>query len=327
VLPDGEERRDTWNDRLEGTVAKDVTIPKEAIAGASTILVKIYPGLFSQAVEGLDSMLRMPFGCFEQTSSVTYPNVLVMDYMKSTKKITPEIQMKAEQYINVGYQRLLSFEVKGGGFSWFGDAPAHKVLTAYGLMEFRDMSRVHEVDENVIVRTQNWLAGLQQQDGTWERDEGGIAEGIINRQTDTLRVTAYIAWALAESGYEGPALERALNYVNEYWRQAKDPYALAVVANGYLTAMPDSKAAGEAVDALAKLAVVEDKVGYWKSAGPTFTSAQNGTADLETTALATYALVKSGRHVDLTNKAITYLIRSKDSFGTWQTTQATVCGR
>ncbi|MCJ7823213.1 MAG: hypothetical protein MUQ26_09100, partial [Armatimonadetes bacterium] len=245
-------------------------------------------------------------------------------YMKSTKKITPEIQMKAVQYINVGYQRLLSFEVKGGGFSWFGDPPAHKVLTAYGLMEFRDMSRVHEVDENVIVRTQNWLAGLQQKDGSWERDEGGIAEGIINRQTDTLRVTAYIAWALAESGYKGPALERALNYVNEYWRQAKDPYALAVVANAYLTAMPDSKAARDAVDALAKLAVVDDKVAYWKSAGPTFTSAQNGTADLETTALATYALVKSGRQVDLTNKAITYLIQSKDSFGTWQTTQATV---
>ncbi|UCC69432.1 MAG: hypothetical protein JSV79_05840, partial [Armatimonadota bacterium] len=324
VLPDGEERRDTWNDRLQGTVAKRVTIPKEAIPGASTILVKIYPGLFSQAVEGLDSMLRMPFGCFEQTSSVTYPNVLVMDYMKSTKKITPEIQMKAEQYINVGYQRLLSFEVDGGGFSWFGNPPAHKVLTSYGLLEFRDMSQVHEVDENLIVRTQNWLAGLQKKDGTWERDEGGIAEGIINRQTDTLRVTAYIAWALAESGYQGPAVQRALTYLESNWHEAEDSYALAVIANALLSAAPDSAGAGWVVDALARLAIVEDDIAYWKPAGPTFTSAQDGAADLETTALATYALVKSGRHVGLTNKAITYLIRSKDSFGTWQTTQATV---
>jgi uncharacterized protein YfaS (alpha-2-macroglobulin family) len=198
VLPDGEERRDTWNDRLDGTVHQQVTIPKEAIPDASTILVKIYPGLFSQAVEGLDALLRMPFGCFEQTSSVTYPNVLVLDYLKSAKMAKPETQMKAEQYINVGYQRLLSFEVKGegrlpgGGFSWFGDAPAHKVLTSYGLLEFRDMSRVHEVDENVITRTQNWLAGQQQKDGSWAPDQGGIAEGIINRQTDTLRGTAYI---------------------------------------------------------------------------------------------------------------------------------------
>jgi len=332
VLPDGEERRDTWNDRLDDTIEQRVTIPKDAIPDASTILVKIYPGLFSQAVEGLDALLRMPFGCFEQTSSVTYPNVLVLDYLKSTKQAKPEIQMKAEQYINVGYQRLLSFEVDGGGFSWFGNPPAHKVLTAYGLMEFRDMSRVHEVDENVIARTQNWLAGIQQKDGTWKRDEGGIAEGVINRQTDTLRVTAYITWALAESGYAGDSIPRAFGYLDKHWREAKDPYALAVIANAYLSgaAMGDRGSAdrtGTAQDvlaALAQAATVEDSVAYWKSEGPTFTSAKDGSADLETTALATYALVKSGRHIDLTNKAITYLIRSKDSFGTWQTTQATV---
>jgi uncharacterized protein YfaS (alpha-2-macroglobulin family) len=332
VLPDGEERRDTWNDRLEGTVEKTVTIPKEAIPDASTILVKIYPGLLSQAVEGLDSMLRMPFGCFEQTSSVTYPNVLVLDYLKSTHQAKPEIQMKAEQYINVGYQRLVSFEVKGGGFSWFGDAPAHKVLTAYGLLEFSDMRRVHEVDLNVISRTQNWLAGLQDKDGSWQPDKGGIAEGIINRQTDTLRTTAYIAWALAESGYPGDSAKRAIGYLDKHWREAKDPYALAVIANAYLSGggMADlgntylTDTTREVLAALAKMATVEDSVAYWRSAGPTFTSAQNGSADLETTALATYALVKSGRYVDLTNKAITYLIRSKDSFGTWQTTQATV---
>ena len=324
VLPDGEERRDTWNDRLEGEVEKSVSIPQQALPDASTILVKIYPGLFSQAVEGLDSMLRMPFGCFEQTSSVTYPNVLVLDYLKSTKQVKPEVQMKAEQYINVGYQRLLSFEVKGGGFSWFGDAPAHQVLTAYGLLEFRDMSRVHEVDEAVITRTQNWLAGRQQSDGSWPKDEGGIAEGIINRQTDTLRTTAYIVWALAESGYRGPARERGLQYLAANWRKANDPYALAVIANAYLSAKPDDKIVEEVLAALVKLAVVEEKVAYWRAQAPTFTSAQGGSADLETTALAVYVLVKSGRHVDLTNRALTYLIRAKDSFGTWQTTQATV---
>ena len=333
VLPDGEERRDTWNDRLDGTIEKTVTIPKEAIPDASTILVKIYPGLFSQAVEGLDALLRMPFGCFEQTSSVTYPNVLVLDYLKSTKQAKPELQMKAEQYINVGYQRLVSFEVKGGGFSWFGNAPAHRVLTAYGLLEFHDMSRVHEVDENVITRTQNWLVGLQEKDGSWEPDKGGIAEGIINRQTDTLRTTGYIAWALAESGYKGQALDRAFAYLDAHYMEARDAYALAVIANAYLSRsggyarMEDqlmSVSEGRVYDALVKLAVVEGKVAYWKSESPTFTSAQNGSADLETTALATYALVKHGHYVDLTNKAITYLIRSKDSFGTWQTTQATV---
>jgi len=232
--------------------------------------------------------------------------------------------MKAEQYINVGYQRLLSFEVKGGGFEWFGNAPAHKVLTSYGLLEFNDMSQVHAVDPAVIARTQKWLAGLQQKDGTWQKDQGGIAEGIINRQTDALRTTAYITWALAESGYKGPEVNLALNYLAEHWVDAKDPYALAVVANAFLSAKPDAPTGGDAIEALAKLAVVDDKSAFWKPTEPTFTSAQDKSADIETTALATYALVKSGRHVDLTNKAIAYLIRSKDSHGSWHTTQATV---
>ena len=57
-------------------------IPAEAIPGTQSLTVKIYPGVLSQVVEGLDSILRMPYGCFEQTSSTTYPNVLVLDYLQ-----------------------------------------------------------------------------------------------------------------------------------------------------------------------------------------------------------------------------------------------------
>ena len=43
-------------------------------------------------------------------------------------------------------------EVAGGGFSLFGQAPADRMLTAYGLMEFTDMARVHPVDEAIVDR-------------------------------------------------------------------------------------------------------------------------------------------------------------------------------
>jgi hypothetical protein len=73
--------------------------------------VRLYPGPLSQVIEGMDAILRMPGGCFEQTSSSTYPNVLALDYMKRTKKLTPEVHAKAEGFIANGYQRLLTFEV------------------------------------------------------------------------------------------------------------------------------------------------------------------------------------------------------------------------
>src|SRR5207253_5932416 len=142
----GREQSVVFNGRLESTAKHAVTFPATAIPDAEKIFVRLYPGPLSQVIEGMDSLLRMPFGCFEQTSSATYPNVLALDYMKRTKKVTPEVHAKAEGYIANGYQRLLTFEVPGGGFSWFGNAPANKILTAYGLMEFYEMSKVHDVD-------------------------------------------------------------------------------------------------------------------------------------------------------------------------------------
>ena len=62
VVPDGKEVRATVNDRLEKTTTTSVAIPPSAIPGSAKVLVKIYPGVFSQVVEGLDSLFHMPDG-------------------------------------------------------------------------------------------------------------------------------------------------------------------------------------------------------------------------------------------------------------------------
>src|SRR5437667_7685344 len=164
VIPNGREQNLVFNGRLETTVQHEVNFPTTSIPEASKIFVRLYPGPLSQVIEGMDSILSMPGGCFEQTSSSTYPNVLALDYMKRNKKSTPEVRAKAEGYIANGYQRLLTFEVPAGGFSWFGSAPANKILTAYGVMEFYDMSKVYDVDPKLVLRTQQWLAAQQQPD-------------------------------------------------------------------------------------------------------------------------------------------------------------------
>ena len=110
ILPDGKEFRFSKNGWIKEPVTSGLNIPANSIPGSYDMWVKIYPAMFSQLVEGLDSMLHMPYGCFEQTTSVTYPNIMVLDYMKTSGQITPDIQMKAEYYINLGYQRILGFE-------------------------------------------------------------------------------------------------------------------------------------------------------------------------------------------------------------------------
>jgi anti-sigma factor RsiW len=62
VEPDGKRFREAVSDWLEDGEEQVVAIPAAALPGASRIEVKVYPGPVSQVVEGLERILRMPFG-------------------------------------------------------------------------------------------------------------------------------------------------------------------------------------------------------------------------------------------------------------------------
>ncbi len=324
VIPNGREQNLIFNGRLESTAEHELAFPAASIAEASRIFVRLYPGPMSQVVEGMDAILRMPGGCFEQTSSSTYPNVLALDYMKRSKKLTPEVHAKAEGFIANGYQRLLTFEVPGGGFSWFGNAPANKILTAYGLMEFYDMSKVHDVDPKLISRTQQWLAIQQLEDGSWKPDTQFINEGATNRyNSDMLRITAYLAWALKDTGYQGPAVEKAKQFVEKHMTAKVDTYTLAVVANFAADYKDDREFTRQAIQMLVDARTEKDEQIWW-NAEETNVYASGPSAAVETTGLAVQALLKAGEASGTARKALAYIASKKDANGTWGTTQATI---
>jgi len=324
VVPNGREQSQVFNGRLESSVQHEVNFPADSIPDASKIFVRLYPGPLSQVIEGMDSILRMPNGCFEQTSSSTYPNVLAVDYMKRTKKLSPEVHAKAEGFIANGYQRLLTFEVPGGGFSWFGNAPANKILTAYGLMEFYDISHVHDVDPKLISRTQEWLAGQQQAEGSWKPDASFINEGATNRYTsDVLRITAYVAWSLENTGYQGPAVEKAKQFIEGHMNGNIDSYTLAVLANFAADYGKDRELANKTMQLLLDTRTEKEEQAWW-NAEETGVYATGASATVETTGLAVQALLKWGQASGTARKAITYIASKKDASGEWGTTQATI---
>lgn len=326
IVPNGKLFISTESDRLTKSFVKTIDIPEKAIPGASKILVTLYPGLFSQVVEGLDKILRMPSGCFEQTSATTYPNILVLDYLRRMEKITPEMEMTAETYINNGYQRLLTFEVSGGGFSWFGDAPANKLLTAFGLMEFKDMAKVHDIDPALIKRTQDWLVSMQESDGSWKPDESYLhAESWSRLQNSNILVTAYITWALLDTGYENrDVLEIAVKYIKEHYEEADDPYMLSVIANALAAYSPSDPVLKEVFDKLLDMKKEGDGTVYWESNLESITYSTGISSSIETTSMVACAMMKSDSNHDTVNKCITFLIKNKDSYGTWYSTQPTI---
>ena len=135
----------------------------------------------SFAIEGMDSILRMPSGCFEQVSSSLYPDIMVLEYLESlgSNDENDNLKTKAKDYINVGYQKLLTYEVPGepGGFSLYGRPKAETVLTAYGLMELKDLSKVYDIDEKVLKRMEKFLESQ-----TTKQNEFDLAQ--TNRDKD-----------------------------------------------------------------------------------------------------------------------------------------------
>jgi len=238
---------------------------------------------------------------------VTYPNVLVLQYLKKTQHLTPETQMKAERYIGLGYQRLLTFEAPGGGFSLFGRPPASVNLTAYGLLQFSDMAQVYNVDPALLERTSAWLRGQQRADGNWSN----------------LLETAFATWALLEAGQgDTTEVQKAVGVLRNDWRKVEEPYILALIANA-LAAAKDPTAV-EVLSALEPLKVVEGDTVHWTAMGQPFMGSHGRTGDVETTALVVHAMLRAEQFAETVQRGLNYLIRAKDSFGTWQSTQATI---
>src|SRR3954463_12264082 len=151
----------------------------------------------------------------EQTSSSAYPNILVVDYVRKARVASPELLMKSEQYLNVGYQKLLTFERPGGGFDWWGNGEPLVWLSAYGLHEFNDMARVYPIDRGVIDRTQAWLLKQRAADGTWSKIGGTHGESIERMGDPKLLLTSYVTWSLLESGVPKKECAQSIAFIRD----------------------------------------------------------------------------------------------------------------
>jgi 5-hydroxyisourate hydrolase-like protein (transthyretin family) len=62
IVPNGQKVEVALSDRLAGRVSQSITIPDHAIPDSYKLMVKVYPGVMSQVLEGTEGMLRLPGG-------------------------------------------------------------------------------------------------------------------------------------------------------------------------------------------------------------------------------------------------------------------------
>lgn len=329
VVPDGFPIIGSFSDMLEGVVQHEIVLPETWVPGTLKCRVNVYPSTLAELQKGLEGLLREPGGCFEQTSTTNYPNALVLQYLKESDQANPAAMKQAKSMLERGYAKLTAFEVPTSGsasaprgregFEWFGQAPAHEALTAYGLMQFRDMATVTDVDPQLLARTRNYL--MSRRDGKGGFTRNPLALDSFGRAPEPV-TNAYIIWALTE-GSRDDDVTQELNRLAEQAKTNADPYFLALVANCLL----NRDRVDEAMVILQKLASKLTKDGYLEGAATSITGSAGRTLEIETTALAVLGWLKANRPAEFTQalrSAVGWIGRQRGGFGDFGSTQSTI---
>ena len=297
-----------------GSKSFEFTLPGDIIRGSLSSAVAVYPTPLASMTDALQSLLRQPNGCFEQTSSTSYPMVMAQQYFLTHTGIDPAIIEKARDLLEVSYKKLTGFESPTKGYEWFGADPGHEALTAYGLMQFTDMSQVRKVDKDMVDRTRAWL--LSRRDGKGGFSVNAKALDTFGRApADT--TNAYIVWALIESGEKG--LEREVASVKGSAASTQDSYILALGAN-ILHATGDQVGARQLME---KLARKQESAGKVAGAVTSITRSGGDALAIETTALSVLAWMREPDYAANVEKGLKWIVESNKS-GRFGSTQSTI---
>jgi len=297
-----------------GLKSFEFTLPGDIIRGSLSSSVTVYPTPLASMTDALQSLLREPYGCFEQTSSTSYPLVMAQQYFLTHTGIEPALIEKARNLLDDSYKKLTGFESPTKGYEWFGADPGHEALTAYGLMQFNDMSQVRGVDKAMLDRTRAWLLSRRDGNGGFRRNSRAL-DTFGGAPAET--TNAYIVWALIESGEKG--LEKEIASVKASANSTQDSYIVALGAN-IIHATGDHAGARQLME---KLARNQETAGNVKGAVTSITRSGGDALAIETTALSVLAWMREPSYAANVEKGLKWIVDSNKS-GRFGSTQSTI---
>jgi CD109 antigen len=203
-----------------------VAVPEDAVPGSVSARVTVIGDILGPTLEGLERLVRVPCGCGEQNMITLAPNVYVARYLQAVDRLSPELRGRLENNLLVGFQRELTYMLRDGSFSAFGesDGEGSMWLTAFVLQVFAEIEQTQliVVDGDVLIRAANWITSQQSRDGSFpsrgmvihKEMQGGLVGAASS-------LTAFVLSALLEAKACGllpaasldDAIERAKVYL------------------------------------------------------------------------------------------------------------------
>ncbi|MCB9640495.1 MAG: OmpA family protein [Myxococcales bacterium] len=296
-------------------------LPEDIRSASPKINLSFTVSTLSQLTNSLAAMLREPYGCFEQTSSTNYPNVMIVNFLKQQGIQAPQIMRRAQGLLNRGYKRLVQFETQQKGFEWFGRSPGHEALTAYGLMQFSDMRAIFpELDEKMVQRTKSWLKAKRDGKGGYIRSSRAL--DTFGRAPSDI-TDAYITFARAEAN--DTKLGTELSHVRKLTKQKvgrNDPYLLALAAASFFKVRGKTNPTAQKL--LQRLLASQKADGSFQGTRTSITSSYGYNLQVETTSLAILAMLQASPLPDESLQRAIQWIMKNQRYGGYGATQATI---
>ncbi|XP_071088378.1 CD109 antigen-like [Haliotis cracherodii] len=246
-----------------------ITLPQNVVPGSQSARITAVGDLMGPTVNGLDSLLRMPTGCGEQTMVGLAPDVFVTNYLTATNQLTGDIEDKAVKYMESGYQRELTYQHKDGSFSAFGESdPSGSMwLTAFVVKTFHQAKPYTFIDDEVLTRAIDWMIARQKADGSFPEPGTISHKALTGGAGKGVSLTAYVLIALLENNDLPRAVQqrirkattKAVRFLEN--ETPTDDYALAIMT--YALQLAGSNKADSLFDTLNSHAIVKDGLKYW----------------------------------------------------------------
>lgn len=322
------------NPTFSGKVKVD--IPTYAVPGSSKVEVSAIGDILGTAINNLDGLLQMPFGCGEQNMVYFVPNIVVGRYLEKVGRLRDSLRHKIVTHLETGYQRQLTYKRGDGSFSAFGkqDKMGSTWLTAFVAKSFHQAKPYVTIDDDVVNGALRWLASQQANDGSFpevgyvshKAMQGGSASGIA--------LTAYVLTAFLETESHkkeefAGIVDKARKRLEQVVATADETYALSIAA--YTLQLLGSLEAEAAFTKLAKQAKISGDAKYWTDTSEADMAALNRTGhqtksyDVEMTS---YALMTHVLRNDIENaiQIMRWLVTQTNANGGFASTQDTVVG-
>ncbi|XP_063260980.1 alpha-2-macroglobulin-like protein 1 [Prinia subflava] len=318
----------------EGAEEVSLEIPTDILESSQRAHVTVMGDILGNALQNVDSLLAMPYGCGEQNMVRFAPNIYIQQYLEKTGQLLPDIRAKAQGFLQSGYQRELRYKHDDGSYSAFGksDSEGNTWLTAFVLKSFGQARAYLAIEERHITDALQWLRQHQRKSGCFRSVGKLFNNALQGGVSDELSLSAYVTAAMLELGLSTlePAVSSALKCLED--SPTDNPYTQALLAYVFgLAGLQEQQQAQ--LQRLAQHSVSTEGQLHWQRNGqaqkpsePSWAAAAPAEVEMTAYVLLAYLSQPSVSPADLgtASQIVRWLCKQQNPYGGFASTQDTV---